>query len=200
MQMSLKSEIDMTVTVSKVNSNKEYQDTLKLRYQSYCIENKWLNSDDYDQEQEYDHCDAHSIHFIAVDENEGDILGCMRLIDKKPEIMNEHLFKYFEHESQLKKINAGELSRLVITHSPHQLIVLKKLFYTALNYAYQNGFEYVYLAVSELHMKILTSWKSLSINLVSKTPSTRYFSNKFEYLCLIEMKDYQVVRVDDVTF
>jgi len=199
MQMSLKSEIYMTVTVSKVNSNKEYQDTLKLRYQSYCIENKWLDASNYEKAQEVDNFDAHSIHFIAVSEV-GNLLGCMRLIDKKPEIMNEHLFKYFEHESQLKKINAGELSRLVITHSAHQLIVLKKLFYTALNYAYQNGFEYVYLAVSELHMKILTSWKSLSINLVSKTPSTRYFSNKFEYLCLIEMKDYQVVRVDDVTF
>jgi len=188
----------MSVIVSKVNTPEEYHNIFKLRYQSYCIENQWLDASNYEKEQEIDNFDAHSTHFIAVSEVEGTLLGCMRLIDKKPEVMNEHLFKYFEHESKLKKLNAGELSRLVITPSPYQLIVLKKLFYTALNYAHSSGFDNVYLAVSELHMKILTSWKSLSINLVSAASSTRYFNNKFEYLCLIEMKDYQVVMLDDI--
>jgi N-acyl-L-homoserine lactone synthetase len=188
----------MAVVVSKASLYKDYQKIFRLRYQTYCIENNWLEPSSYELEQEIDRFDTDSIHFIAEEKNEDNILGCMRLIDKNPSIMTEHLFKYFQHEEKLKKENAGELSRLVITNSPHQLIVLKKLFYTTLNYADENGFEYVYLAVSELHMKILTSWKSLSINLVSETPSSRYFNDKKEYLCLIEMKDYQAVPLDEI--
>jgi len=188
----------MAVIVSKASLYKDYQNIFKLRYQTYCIDNKWLKSSHYELEQEIDRFDSHATHFIATEKSGGDILGCVRLIDKNPIIMTDHLFKYFQHEKKLKKESSGELSRLVITNSPYQLLVLKKLFYAALNHADNNGFEHIYLAVSELHMKILTSWKLLNINLVSETPSTRYFNDKKEYLCLIEMKDYQAVLVDNI--
>ena len=52
----------------------------RVRYQVYCIENRFENPADHSDELERDEFDSHAIHSLLVDRQTGDALGTVRLV------------------------------------------------------------------------------------------------------------------------
>jgi len=68
----------------------------KLRYQVYCIENEFLNSEHYPNDLEFDHFDQQSVHYLIRHRKSGDYAATTRLI--LPDVTNpEKLFPLEQH-------------------------------------------------------------------------------------------------------
>ncbi len=52
----------------------------RIRYQVYCIENRYLNPTDHSDALERDEFDSHAVHSLLVDRKTGDALGTARLV------------------------------------------------------------------------------------------------------------------------
>ncbi len=90
--------------------------TFRLRYEVYCHEMKFLNTEDYPDGVESDHYDKHSVHFAAVDENEN-VVGSMRLVLKsdEPFPLEKYSDRLAVDMNTLPRDTIGEISRLVIS-------------------------------------------------------------------------------------
>jgi len=55
-------------------------EVFKLRYQVYCIENEFLNSEDYPNQLEIDDFDQYSVHYLIRHRKSGDYAATTRLI------------------------------------------------------------------------------------------------------------------------
>lgn len=88
-----------------------------LRFKVYCHERRFFNSEDYPTEVEFDEYDGQSIHFAAVDKEDGEIVGTLRMI--LPGRYRLPIEKYCPHIKVNDDIQTGkkfgEISRLVIT-------------------------------------------------------------------------------------
>lgn len=85
----------------------------KLRYQVYCIENKFLDSDDYDNNMEFDEFDSHSCHYLIRHRKLGVYMATTRLI--LPEINNPDKLFPIEIFSQIDNPDA-------IKHIPRNIL------------------------------------------------------------------------------
>ncbi len=94
----------------------------KLRYQVYCVENKFLNSDDYHDEMEFDEFDRHSAHYLIRHRKLGIYIATTRIIlsdandreklfpiEKHSRIDNVNLLK------TMPRHNLAELSRFCVS-------------------------------------------------------------------------------------
>src|SRR5258707_11985733 len=52
----------------------------RVRYQVYCVENRFENPADHSDELERDEFDSHAVHSLLVDRQTGDALGTVRLV------------------------------------------------------------------------------------------------------------------------
>jgi len=52
----------------------------RIRYQVYCVENRYLNADEHSDALERDEFDSHSVHSLLVERKTGDALGTVRLV------------------------------------------------------------------------------------------------------------------------
>jgi len=52
----------------------------RVRYQVYCVENRFENPADHSDELECDEFDSHAIHSLLVDRHTRDVLGTVRLV------------------------------------------------------------------------------------------------------------------------
>ncbi len=52
----------------------------RIRYQVYCIENRYLNANDHSDALERDEFDSHAAHSLLVDRRTGDAFGTVRLV------------------------------------------------------------------------------------------------------------------------
>ena len=57
----------------------------RIRYQVYCVENRYLNPNDHSNALECDEFDSHSVHSLLVDRKTGDALGTVRLVLPLPD-------------------------------------------------------------------------------------------------------------------
>jgi len=94
----------------------------KLRYQIYCIENDFLNSEDYPDNLEFDNFDRHSIHYLIRHRKSGDFVATTRLI--LPDANNPEKFFPLELNCKIDNIavmqsierkHLGEVSRLCVS-------------------------------------------------------------------------------------
>ncbi|MGZ5018460.1 MAG: PEP-CTERM/exosortase system-associated acyltransferase [Methylobacter sp.] len=94
----------------------------KLRYQVYCIENEFLNSENYPDDLEFDSFDQHSVHYLIRHRRSGDYAATVRLI--LPDTSNpEKLFPLELHckidnfavVQPINRKHLGEVSRLCVS-------------------------------------------------------------------------------------
>ncbi|HYK81284.1 MAG TPA: PEP-CTERM/exosortase system-associated acyltransferase [Micropepsaceae bacterium] len=52
----------------------------RIRYQVYCVENRYLNPNDHSDALECDEFDSHAVHSLLLDRKTGDALGTVRLV------------------------------------------------------------------------------------------------------------------------
>ena len=109
---------EMVPAISDELKNEVY----KLRYQVYCIENKFLNSEHYPDNLEFDDYDQHSVHYLIRHRKSGDYAATTRLI--LPDANNpEKLFPLelhceIDNVAVMQPINRkhlGEVSRFCVS-------------------------------------------------------------------------------------
>lgn len=109
---------EIVPAISDELKNKVY----KLRYQVYCIENAFLNSEDYPDNLEFDEFDQRSIHYLIRHRKSGDYAATVRLI--LPDAYNpEKLFPLELHceidnvavMQPIDRKHLGEVSRLCVS-------------------------------------------------------------------------------------
>lgn len=77
-----------------------------IRFQVYCEEMGFENKDDFPLEQEFDHHDQHSAHFIVRQKLTGQWVGAMRLI-----FQNDQLLPIEQHCTLQEPISKNELNQ-----------------------------------------------------------------------------------------
>ena len=94
----------------------------KLRYQVYCIENAFLNSENYPDNLEFDEFDQRSIHYLIRHRKSGDYAGTARLIlpdaDNPEQPLPLELHCKIDDIAMMQTINRvylGEASRLGVS-------------------------------------------------------------------------------------
>ncbi|UOA09069.1 PEP-CTERM/exosortase system-associated acyltransferase [Methylobacter sp. S3L5C] len=94
----------------------------KLRYQIYCIENNFLNSDHYPDNLEFDEFDPQSIHYLIRHRKSGEYAATVRLI--LPDTDNPEKLFPLEIHSEIDNVKVmqlidrkhlGEVSRLCVS-------------------------------------------------------------------------------------
>ncbi|WP_432743612.1 PEP-CTERM/exosortase system-associated acyltransferase [Methylobacter sp. G7] len=94
----------------------------KLRYQVYCIENEFLNSEHYPDELEVDDFDRQSIHYLIRHRKSGDYAATTRLIlpgtDNPEKLFPLELYCEIDNSGVMQPINRehlGEVSRFCVS-------------------------------------------------------------------------------------
>ncbi len=94
----------------------------RLRYQVYCIDNKYLNFEDYPDDLEFDDYDQHSVHFLIRRRSQGTFMATTRLILPDPRILEKpfpvEAYSRIDNVDLVKTIpkhNLAELSRFCVS-------------------------------------------------------------------------------------
>jgi N-acyl amino acid synthase of PEP-CTERM/exosortase system len=106
----------------------------RVRYQVYCVENRFENPDDHCNELEHDEFDSHAVHSLLVDRQTRDVLGTVRLVLPLPDaphnsfaiqrLSNHSLLKGSRH---LPLHSAAEVSRFSLSREFGRRAVDKRL-------------------------------------------------------------------------
>lgn len=103
-------------------SNELKHEVYKLRYQVYCIENEFLNSENYPDDLEFDDFDQHSVHYLIRHRRSGDYAATVRLI--LPDANDPEQFFPIEQYCEINNFavmqsiarkSLGEASRLCVS-------------------------------------------------------------------------------------
>lgn len=98
--------------------DKEFMEKLyHLRFKVYCHERRFFNAEDYPVEIESDQYDEQSIHFAAIDSDDGEVVGTLRMIlPGRYQLPIEKYCPYIKGNDGIHMgKSCGEISRLVIT-------------------------------------------------------------------------------------
>ena len=86
-----------------------------IRYQVYCEEMGFENKHDFPWEQEFDHHDRHSIHFIVRQKQTGQWVGAMRLILQNGQVLPIQKYCSIQTEMGVSTVlRSAEISRLCV--------------------------------------------------------------------------------------
>ncbi len=132
---------------------KEYDKYLmfKLRYEVYCLENKWLDSSNYHDGCEIDEYDEVSEYIGAY---EGDTLvGSVRLILPK-ENMLLPIEKNFNIEPN-KNYNRLELSRLIVPQNQRGINISSGLFHSVTQWFIHNNYSLAYTIAEDSLLNLM---------------------------------------------
>ena len=109
---------EMVPAISDELKNEVY----KLRYQVYCVENAFLNPEDYPDNLEFDEFDSRSVHYLIRHRKSGDYAATVRLILPDPhnseKIFPLELYCEIDNVAVMRTINRkhlGEASRLCVS-------------------------------------------------------------------------------------
>ncbi len=88
----------------------------QLRFEVYCYEREFFNAEDYPTETESDQYDEQSVHFAAMDKDDGEIVGTLRMIlPGRYDLPIEKHCPYIKANDNIQMGSSyGEISRLVI--------------------------------------------------------------------------------------
>jgi N-acyl amino acid synthase of PEP-CTERM/exosortase system len=101
-----------------------------LRYEVWCVENKWLPQDIFPDRQERDQFDSRALYTALVHKKTNEVFGCVRLVlpDHAAGINSLPIFSICRSEAQqffghLPVPGTAEVSRFAISRSAKQRIV-----------------------------------------------------------------------------
>ncbi len=142
----------------QVRSDAQMREVQRIRYEVYCQEKGFLNPCDYPDGLEQDEYDSRSVHFVAVETDDGQekILGTLRLI--KPSSLGFPAARHFSLSRPISNPeNTLELSRLIVVKearrlSVHILMGLSKEVYL---YSREQGVSDLYAILEEPLLKLL---------------------------------------------
>lgn len=110
-----------------VETEMELKKCMKLRYQVYCEEKKWLSPTSFPEGYESDEYDKDAIHLMCMN-SDFELVATMRLLPKN----NFNQLPYTKHPGLWEKYkdipNAVELSRFVIRSDKNRVQIAKGLF------------------------------------------------------------------------
>ena len=97
----------------EVRNEKDLRKVFSLRYKAYCLEQGWLNPDNYPANEEEDSYDKYSAHLLATVDNHA--VGTMRLIlgAKSPQGLPIQTHPNLEN-IELDLADSAEISRLTL--------------------------------------------------------------------------------------
>jgi N-acyl amino acid synthase of PEP-CTERM/exosortase system len=98
--------------------DKEYMEKLyRLRFEVYCYECGFLKEEDYPDGLEFDEHDEQSVHFAALDKDDGEVIGTLRMIlpGIHPLPIEHYCPQINVNSGELLEAKYGEISRLVIS-------------------------------------------------------------------------------------
>lgn len=98
--------------------DKEFMEKLyHLRFKVYCHERRFFNAEDYPAEIESDEYDEQSVHFAAIEKDDGEIVGTIRMIlqGRHPLPIEKHCPYIKVNDDMHMGKKFGEISRLVIS-------------------------------------------------------------------------------------
>jgi N-acyl amino acid synthase of PEP-CTERM/exosortase system len=109
---------EMVPAISDELKNEVY----KLRYQVYCIENKFESPSQFPDEMEFDDFDQHSVHYLIRHRRSGDYAATVRLIlpdaNNPEKLFPLELYCEIDNVAVIQPINRkhlGEVSRLCVS-------------------------------------------------------------------------------------
>jgi len=104
------------------NSGELRREVYKLRYQEFCIENKFLNPNDYPDNLEYDKWDTWADHYLIRHRRSGEYAAATRLILPNNDNIDQllPLEEYFDIDNldvmgSIDRRHLGETSRLLVS-------------------------------------------------------------------------------------
>lgn len=125
-------------SISVEDSSEHLQEIFKLRYRSYCLEEKFLDAREYPAEAESDKCDLFAYHIVARD-RKGRIVGYLRLIPSdRCAAPTEEAFKLGTiREKYADKF--AEISRLILLKEFRSTLLFLDLLSFSYHYSISRG-------------------------------------------------------------
>lgn len=115
----------------------------RVRYQVYCKEKQWLKEDDYPDGREIDKFDAHSVHFLALEDNR--VVGTVRAIF--PSESGLPIIDNFGIMVPERVIYYVEISRLAVAKEARSLELTMGLLNTLFAWCLEKGITHGYAVV-----------------------------------------------------
>jgi N-acyl-L-homoserine lactone synthetase len=129
----------------------EMDELLRLRYQVYCKEKQWLKADDYPDGRETDQFDAHSVHFLALKNNE--VAGTVRAIfPSESGLPITNLFRITVPESVIHYV---EISRLAVDKDARGLEFTIGLLHALFSWCVERGVTHGYAVLENNLLEFL---------------------------------------------
>lgn len=170
-----------------VKNNDQLKKSYRFRYHLYCEVEKLLKKEDYPNKLEFDKFDEHSIHFVALDNNDN-IVGTIRLIkDSELGFPTEEEFNLKEIMKKDNRKKTIEVSRLMTTKEYRKSFLSNDLYKAIYKYSNQNNIEF-WLGCVEIWLlkKIKAVFDNIEI-----IGEPKFCFNAMNYPFLIDLKKMQ---------
>jgi len=127
--------------IERTGSSKDLDDSYRLRYEIYCLEEQFLSADNYPDGTQYDNYDKMSQHFVVRENKMDKIAGCVRLIKYSRELgfpTADHFSELYGKLSDLPLTEVYEVSRFCVSPYFRQRLVPKDGLYGIESYLEEN--------------------------------------------------------------
>lgn len=137
-------------------TDRDYMSMYRLRYKVYCLEKKYLDPNNYSNEQEKDEYDRYSEYIVLKKANE--VLGCVRIIPyiegNPPPFIREYKL-FFDPITKYGK-NIIEISRFILHKDLRKSMAFIHLLFGIYIYCKNHGIQYVAASIDEKGYRALT--------------------------------------------
>ncbi|MDD1642791.1 MAG: PEP-CTERM/exosortase system-associated acyltransferase [Methylococcaceae bacterium] len=191
----------------------------KLRYQVYCIENEFLNSEDYPNDLEFDDYDQHSVHYLIRHRKSGICAATTRLILPNTNNLEKPLqietYSRIDNVNPLKTMSRhklAELSRFCISkqfrqrkYEQHLLCNDAKLLEATFSQNEKRSLSYLMLALFACAIKMSAEnnihyWYAIMTPALNRVVSTLgiHFTEIGPFVDFHGLRRPYVIKVDDL--
>jgi N-acyl-L-homoserine lactone synthetase len=164
---------------------KEKEMMYRLRYEVYCLEKKFVESNQCPDCLEHDELDNYSVQFVAIDSDVPEIvMGCFRLILNNP--LGFPIEKEFGVSLPSPNSSAAEVSRLILAPSArgNSRVLLKGMCREIYLYCKENKVRYCY-AIAEKLLLILLKRLGLEFQPLN---NGRWYMNGFTIPTVLDLQ------------
>ena len=214
MTINLLDTFDNYFDIIIANNDELKNEAYKLRYQVYCVENMFLNPNEYPDKLESDEFDKNSIQYLVIHRKSGNFIATVRLI--LPDSHNPNgLFPLEQHcdinkmalSQQINRKNLAEVSRFCITKTftrrsftlgkkqnfPYITIALINCIIKA---SHENNIDYLYGIVDH---SVIRFASKLGVNFTKIGPQTDYHGIRWPTVIKItDAVDYIAEKNQDI--
>jgi N-acyl-L-homoserine lactone synthetase len=159
----------------KAENYNEYNQLYRLRYQSYCLDNRWLDSRDYPSQKEKDLFDPYAVHFIATDLDK-EVIGTARIVRScdSPDGLPIEKHPSFE-DKYLDTYRSLEISHIAVKKEFQYESMLLGFFRIIYQYSLKEKQHSWYTTVNPTFLKVINS---LGFNFMQAGAPAEYFGDR----------------------